>query len=64
MDERICPICGVSYRAIPAVSRADNKTLICPDCGTREALEAIGIKGVEIEHILETVHKYSKEDKS
>ena len=35
---RICPICGNTYTARPAISRADNETEICPECGTREAL--------------------------
>ena len=36
---RICPDCGNSYYGYPAVSRHDNKTLICPRCGEREAME-------------------------
>ena len=40
---RICPRCGASYGRTPALSRADGRTLICPDCGTREALESIGV---------------------
>lgn len=41
--EAHCPMCGKTYRGYPALSRADNATLICPDCGTREALESIGV---------------------
>ena len=41
----------------PAVSRADGKTQICPDCGTREALESIGVDGDEQEQILEAIHR-------
>ena len=40
---RICPICGRPYSGVPALSRTDNKTKICPDCGTRQALESIGV---------------------
>ncbi len=54
---RICPRCGKAYHGLPALSRADNKTLICPDCGTREALESIGVKPSEQEEILETIHR-------
>ena len=36
---RVCPLCGRVYGEFPALSRTDNKTLICPDCGTRQALE-------------------------
>lgn len=37
---RTCPMCGRQYEDYPAISRADNKTEICPECGIREALEA------------------------
>ena len=40
---RICPKCGKTYKGHPAISRVDNETPICPTCGTREALESIGI---------------------
>ena len=36
---RICPICGREYADYPALSRRDNITEICPDCGVSEALE-------------------------
>lgn len=39
---RICPACGQEYEGHPALSRADNHTEICPECGIREALESIG----------------------
>ena len=34
-----CPICGKTYTDFPALSRRDNKTYICPDCGIDEAME-------------------------
>ena len=34
-----CPICHRRYRGHPAISRKDNKTKICPECGVREALD-------------------------
>lgn len=37
---RICPICHRSYATHPALSREDNETEICPDCGIREAVDA------------------------
>ena len=55
--ERICPICGKCYTGHPALSRTDNETLICPDCGTRQALESIGVDPEEQEKILETIHR-------
>jgi len=35
----VCPICHKDYSDVPAISRKDNKTEICPACGTKEALE-------------------------
>ena len=37
-NQRICPSCGREYSECPAISRKDNETLICADCGTKEAL--------------------------
>lgn len=53
----VCPRCGQTYHGRPAVSRADGKTQICSDCGTREALESIGVDGDEQEQILEAIHR-------
>ena len=53
----ICPKCGKKYKEHPALSRTDNETLICSDCGTREALESIGIKPEEQDEILNTIHR-------
>ena len=36
--ETKCPTCKRMYRGFPALSRRDNKTEICSDCGTAEAL--------------------------
>jgi RNA polymerase subunit RPABC4/transcription elongation factor Spt4 len=38
MKEKICPICKQKYKGQPAISRKDNKTEICGNCGTTEAL--------------------------
>ena len=54
---KICPYCGTEYQGYPAISREDNKTPICPDCGTREALESIGVNVKEQEQIIKTIHK-------
>lgn len=53
----ICPRCGNAYHGAPALSRADNETLICPDCGTREALESIGVCAQEQDEIIATIHR-------
>ena len=54
---RVCPLCGQAYTDHPALSRTDNETLICPDCGTRQALESIGISAEEREKILSIIHQ-------
>lgn len=54
---KICPRCGNAYHGAPVLSREDNETLICPDCGTREALESIGVDEKEQEQIIETIHR-------
>lgn len=38
---KYCPKCGKIYHGHPALSRMDNKTEICPDCGTKEAIDSI-----------------------
>ena len=54
---RTCPRCGEVYSGHGAVSRADNLTVICPDCGTREALQSIGVDEKEQEKILMMIHQ-------
>ena len=53
----VCPRCGQAYHEHSALSRLDNKTLICPDCGTREALDTLGVKPEEQERILAAIHR-------
>ena len=53
---RTCPICGKQYSEHPALSRVDGVTLICPDCGTREALESIGVSKEQQDKILGIIH--------
>ena len=33
-----CPICKKAIKGFPAISRKDNKTEICSECGQYEAL--------------------------
>jgi len=44
---RTCPLCGAVYGEHPAMSRNYPNTAICPDCGTREALQSIGVNTAE-----------------
>ena len=63
IDEKIqpkkCPRCGAIYRHPSALSRVDGITAICPDCGTREALESMGVEVEEQEKILDTIHQHT-----
>ena len=52
---RICPKCGKAYNEPPALSRADNKTQICSECGTLEALEAAGASPETKDEILDAI---------
>ena len=61
-EVRTCPKCGRTYTTPPALSREDNETLICPDCGTREALKSMGISIDGQDKILGIIHdKYIPE---
>lgn len=57
-----CPLCGHHYTGRPAISRKDNKTPICPDCGTREALQGLGISTAEQDEIIEAIHRSMGQD--
>lgn len=61
---RTCPRCGGVYSGHGAVSRADNLTVICPDCGTREALQSIDVnekeQDKEQDKIIYIIHKHIK----
>lgn len=53
--DAICPKCGERYDShLAAISRFDNKTEICPDCGTAEAIENM-FGSVSDPHVFDTV---------
>ena len=54
---RKCPKCGREYSEHPAISRLDNETEICPDCGTMEALQAAGIPEESQKEILAAIEE-------
>ena len=60
-ERRTCPLCGAQYGGYPALSRKYPNTQICPDCGTREALESIGVEPEEQEKILQTIHSCTRQ---
>ena len=52
--DAICPKCGEKYDShLAAISRFDNKTEICPDCGTAEAIENM-FGSVSDPHVFDT----------
>ena len=53
----VCPKCGQEYTGHPALSREDGETLICPDGGTREALDTLGISQEEQDRIIQAIHR-------
>lgn len=56
--ERTCPICGHKYTDYPALSRLDNVTLICSECGIRQALDSIGVNDSDDQdHIIELARR-------
>jgi ribosomal protein S27AE len=55
----VCPRCGTTYHGVPATSRVDNATPICPECGAREALASLGVDEKEIEQIITTIRAHS-----
>ena len=60
MEKKICPICGNPYIGHPALSRTDDKTEICPDCGISQSLQSIGISPEEQEKILSSIHRHTE----
>ena len=60
-NARVCPLCGAVYTEAPALSRTDNETPICPDCGIRQALQSIGVSAEEQEQIIDMIHRHTQE---
>lgn len=53
---KTCPKCGAEYIGVPALSRIPEFGYICQDCGTRDALESIGISKEEQDRIIGIIH--------
>ncbi|MEH2957823.1 hypothetical protein [Candidatus Merdisoma sp. JLR.KK006] len=43
---KICPKCRRSFPRLLALSRIDNKTMICDKCGTIEAIKSIPLSKI------------------
>lgn len=55
---KTCPRCGDQYEEFPALSRRDNKTDICSDCGTEEALIDAGLTDMLEETAMEREYHF------
>lgn len=56
-----CPRCGRYYEeSHSALSRKDNTSLVCAECGTREALEEIGVTGEKQDEVMELIQELYK----
>lgn len=55
---KTCPRCGQSYTGYPAVSR-NGLGDICPACGQREALEAMGMEKEGVEELVAEIQRKS-----
>ena len=61
---RMCPRCGKPFSGYPAISRYDNETEICPDCGVEEAM--VNYTGGTLEapdKYKDEARKYNEENK-
>lgn len=61
---RVCPVCGKPLIGYPALSRRDNKTEICSECGTREALSDFGMDIEDQENVIAAIHELSDKKES
>lgn len=60
----ICPSCKKEFNNHPALSRKDNKTEICSECGLKEALDIVlGHDEKLIQEIMNSVLEYEKKAK-
>lgn len=61
---KTCPKCGRSFKRLLALSRIDNETSICDECGTLEALDDLPPGAMTVEdqqEILEAVREANKQ---
>ena len=54
-----CPRCKKEFKGHPAISRRDNKTEICSDCGLQEAMFDFKLNEVQA-----TINQKIKQEKS
>lgn len=59
---RSCPRCKAQHLGHPALSRRDEETEICPDCGIAKALQAAGCNTALINDLMAEADEYSEAD--
>jgi len=63
LESKVCPRCNKIYSYYPALSRRDNKTKICPDCGTDEAMFDLKISILKSENAaVEVINELSENE--
>ncbi len=58
----VCPVCHEEYSKHPALSRRDSETLICADCGLREALADLGFDEEVQEEIIASLKENERKN--
>lgn len=59
-----CPSCGKEYDRLLALSRKDNKTMICDDCGIIEALEDTGFSEKIVKETVEQIRRLTPQERT
>lgn len=63
--QRVCPKCGRTYTREPSLSRKDNETLICPECGLEEGLRSVqstlGLSDEDIQDVVKEARMIAEE---
>ncbi len=59
----ICPICKKEFNNHPAISRKDNKTEICSECGIVEEINCFEPDKKKAQKLINSILKYEKRAK-
>ena len=59
-----CPLCGQEYDRLLALSRRDNKTMICDDCGIIEALDDAGFADNIVKETVDQIRRLSPQERT
>jgi len=59
-----CPKCGKDYDRLLALSRADNKTMICDECGVIEALKDAGFPQMIVKETVDEIRRLSPQERT